>query len=201
MLDPQYVTGFTFRKIYGKDFRGDQCGYTLYGDESQPSAEWCMMAASAEIPEQAGLSGHKKAVFWFKCQDIQPYGHMVQHAQAVIEKLKNEGWKEAIAIEGYPDTGSSIDELVDTHSHCFFGSDIERNFPTTPNVDGYNGARGFKIVVEKLDEKPEFSENEVKLIDLELKGFMMQVYRRHLESVRFGTAHKVPPKITEKNTQ
>ena len=61
-----------------------------------------------------------------------------------------QGWSQAAAIEELPDTGSSINDLTDE-----WGQEEWKSGP-----DGYNAAKGLKILVEKEGTQPTFSDEE-----------------------------------------
>lgn len=143
-------------------------GVILYGDADHWAAGYAVDAAMAEIPDQACLSDHQKLCFWFRFgvrpqSVVRQYGEVCQLADELTAKLEAVGWTAAPAIDDYPDTGSSVDDLVNTDSWEYWGKP-EAEFPCQPSAHGYNAAGGFTLVVEKLGTQPIFSADELEAI-------------------------------------
>jgi hypothetical protein len=160
----RYVPGAPHHIRFGEyGEKVDSHGVCLYGDASDPATQWEMDAAQAEVLDQAALTDHQKISFWFRFADIRPYGKVCDLSDQIMTMLEGVGWKRAPTIEGYPDTGSSIDYLADTHEPTHWDKPQE-DFPGEPNAHGYNAAGGFSLVVEKLGTKPTFSDAEIEEI-------------------------------------
>lgn len=158
-----YKTGFVYSVSFGGPYGSDEYGLCLYGDVSHPVAEFTMMAADAQHPDEACLSDHQKWSLWFRFQNFRPYGEVLSLFDAVADLVKPAGWVAADSIEGFPDTGCSVRYLTDTRDMQFWGKP-EENFPEEPNAHGYNAAKGFCLVFEKMDNSPAFSDAEVQEI-------------------------------------
>lgn len=182
----RYTPGFSCHMRFGEyGERHDAHGVCLYGDVHHAAAQFaCDAAGAIDHPDQAALSDHQKVSFWFRFADIRPYGKVQETFDHVANLLEAKGWKLAKAIEGLPDTGSSINDLADTNAPGNFRS--EEEFPEKPGVEGYNAAGGFSIVIEKLGTKPEFTKDEIEqLHQLALESAQM-VYGRTLSEVAEG---------------
>lgn len=161
-------------------------GVIFYGDTNHPAAGYAMAADTAEIPDQAVLADHQKLRFWFRFgvrpqSVVRPYGEVCQLADELAAKLEAVGWAAAPAIEDYPDTRSSVDDLVDTDSFEYWGKP-EAEFPRQPSAHGYNAAGGFTLVAEKLGTQPVFSADEIEAIRQLALECGRQVYGRGPEA-------------------
>lgn len=175
-----YIVGLCYSIFWGVFGEGtDQSGINFFGDASHPAAQFSMEAAMAEVPEQAGLSDHKKVSFWFRFATIRSYGQVLDLFERVVERLTAMGWSVAPAIEGTLDTGSSVDNLADTDDPKFWSQERD-TWLREPNAGGYNAAGGFTVVVEKVGEKPEFSLEEIETLKKLMAEFNTFVYDRPL---------------------
>ena len=181
-----YTKGMPYDLRFGGKYGEDQFGVCLYGDANHPAAGWAMEAATAEHPAQAALSDHQKLSFWFRFADIRPYGQVRDLFDKVVELLEQAGWKMAPAIEGLPDTGSSIGRLVDTTWGPEYRDETE--FPPEPSSHGYNAAKEFVVVVERKGTRPEFSPEEIETIQGLARQAGRMVFGRELaEEVEYAS--------------
>lgn len=178
-----YEPGKSFDIAFGGPYGKDTHGIWLYGDVNHPDAGWSMEVAQAEVADKACLSDHQKILFWFRFEKIRPYGTVVKLYLQITTRLKEAGWQVASALEGYPDTGSSVDNLVDTDSPEYWGKP-EANWPREPNAEGYNAAGGLSVVVEKPATEPEFTLDEIEMMQNLAKEFGQIAYGRQLEEVK-----------------
>ena len=156
----------------GQFIESNTFGVVFYDDAKGPGAVFAMDAAMAEVPEQACLADHQKVSFWFRFAEKRPYGDVKNLWDKVAERLESAGWTVASAVEGYPDTGPSIDYL-----------DTVFEFPEMLQAHGYNAAGGFCVIVEKLATKPEFSGAEFIELYTLAKELSQLVYGKELEEV------------------
>jgi len=178
-----YIPGISYELRFGGPYGSDEHGVCLYGDINHPAAHYaCEAAGYIEYPDQAALSDHQKVSFWFRFSDIRPYGKVRGLFNRVADLLEKAGWKMAPAIDNLPDTGSSIGGLEDTTLWPNYRDETE--FPAEPNAYGYNAAREFCIVVEKLGTKPEFTPGDIKSIRSLAKKAARIVYGQKLEENR-----------------
>ncbi|MDP3996919.1 MAG: hypothetical protein Q8P73_00230 [bacterium] len=180
----EYSPGFAHHIRFGGYGEGvDAHGVCLYGDVNHATAQFaCDAAGAIEHPDQAALADHQKVSFWFRFAEIRPYGKVQDTFDRVAALLEEKGWKVAPAIDGLPDTGSSIDNLVDTNAPGHWDKS-EEDFPEEPGVQGYNAAGGFSIVVEKPGSKPYFTEDEVAELHQLALAAAQVVYDRELAEV------------------
>jgi hypothetical protein len=179
----RYFKGMPYLVDFGEYGKGkDRFGFCLYGDASAPGAGYAMVAATAQVPDQAALADCQKVSFWFNLANIRPYGEVVDLFDKVMTRLKEAGWTPSKSVEGYPDTGSSIGDLYDTEDPKFWGKP-EADFPREPQAHGYNAADGFVVVVERPGTRPEFTPEEIETIrDLAME-FSRIVFGRELKEV------------------
>jgi len=180
----RYSPGFSHQIRFGAyGEKMDANGICLYGDVNHAAAQFaCDAAGEIEHPDQAALADHQKVSFWFRFADIRPYGKVQDLFDRVAALLKSKGWELAPVVEGLPDTGSSIDNLVDTNAPGHWDKS-EEDFPEKPGVQGYNAAGGFSVVIEKLGTKPYFTEDEIsELRQLALEAAKF-VYENELAEV------------------
>ena len=129
----------------------------LYGDQNAAGAGWAMEAATAQHPRQAVLSDCQTISTWFRFAELRPYGEVIAKMDQVFDRFKADGWTVSRAIEGLPDTGSSIGDLSNTEDPAHWDLD----FPSSPNVAGYNAAQSFVAVFERPGHPPVFTKEEV----------------------------------------
>jgi len=154
----EYRAGMAYHMMWK---RGDEAVHVcLYGDVNSEAAPWAMDAADALVPDQAGLADHQKWSISFDLGRIRQYGEVIDLFKQVADQLEAAGWPTASAVEGHPDTGCTADGLVDTDGPEWWGKP-EADWPREPNAHGYNAARGFRVVVERPETKPEFSVDEI----------------------------------------
>lgn len=171
----KYVKGHFYTERFGEYGCGiDQFGFSLIGDINHPIAQF----ETAPV-----LADHQKVFVWFRFAKLKPYGTVVRLLNKLTIELKVAGWKVAETGDIFPETVSSIDDLVDTREMRFLGKP-EADFPNKPNIEGYNAAIGFTVVVEKLGTKPEFTEGEIQEIRRIAKEFGRNIYGRELEEVK-----------------
>ncbi len=179
----KYTPGMTFDMRFGTvGGNEDRMLVVLYGDIGHSAAQFELDAACAEHPDQACLSGHQKVSFCCKFAQIRAYGDTLTLFEQVARTIETAGWKRAEAVDGLPDTGSSVNDLADTRDIKYAGHP-EASFPCEPNVQGYNAAGGFTIVVEKEGTKPEFSQDEIAAIGELAQRIGQVVYGRELPEV------------------
>ncbi len=180
-MEPQtYVKGLPLDLSFGGESQGtDRVRVCLYGDVDSPAAPFIGDATTAECPDQAGLSDHQKLRFWFEFRRVRPYGDVAAMVDHVVGLLKQGGWQPAEPEGNFPDTGNTVDGLVDTTDIGYRG--YGRDFPATPNSNGFNAAGGLSVVVEKTGTKPEYSNDEIEavisLVD-ELSQVVFRLLRR-----------------------
>jgi hypothetical protein len=138
---------------------------TLYGDIGSPIAGFAMEAATASIPDQAYLSDHQKVAICVTYPVSQPYSMLDGGLRAAWGVMEAGGWAIADTVEGYPDTGSSINDL---------SNEPTDGFPDVPGIDGLNAGRGFTVVAEKTNNKPDYSESEMS----DLFALLCQIVER-----------------------
>ena len=136
---------------------GERAILALYGDQNAEGAGWAMDAATAQHPRQAVISDCQTISTWFRFAALRPYGEVATKMDQVFDRLKADGWTVSRAIEGLPDTGSSIGDLADTEDLVHWDLD----FPFSPNAAGYNAAQSFVAVFERPGTRPFFTEEEV----------------------------------------
>lgn len=129
----------------------------LFGDQNAEGADSWMEAATAEHPQQANLAECQMVSFWFRFPELRQYGEVRGTLDLVFDRVEKEGWTASKPIEGLHDTGSSVGELADTNDPQYLGPD----FPDNPNACGYNAARNFLAVFERLGQPPVFTSSEV----------------------------------------
>ena len=181
----RYSPGFSCHLRFGEyGEQQDAHGVCLYGDVHHAAAQFaCDVAGAIEHPDQAALADHQKVSFWFRFADIRPYGKVQDLFDQVATLLEEKGWTAAPAIEGLPDTGSDIGNLVDTTFIASPHYRDEEEFPPEPNAHGYNAAGSFTIVVEKTGTKPEFTEAEIEEIRQLAQEAAQMVYGRTIHEL------------------
>lgn len=170
-----YKKGLIYAEQFGEyGDKIDAFGFCLFGDINHLAAQF----ETAPV-----VADHQKISFCFRFAVIKPYGEIIQLLDKLMAELDKAGWKAEKSVEGYPDTGCSVNDLADTQEIQYYGTP-EADFPSKPNVEGFNAAGGFTVVVEKPGTKPEFTEEEIQEIRRIAKEFGCNIYGREIEEVK-----------------
>ena len=151
----------------GFDDSVDKSVLCLYGDESHPGAGWGMEAVGSPYPEDANLAPHQKISMYFEMADYLPYGEVSILANNVVKHLEGKGWSSAPEVESiFGPSANTIENMVDAEgeglsAHKKLGTGCYEKYPEVPGLGGRWAARGFFVKVERPENKPEFSDNEV----------------------------------------
>ena len=130
---------------------------TLFGDQNTVEAGWAIEAVTAQHHHEIVFGKCQTISIWFRFSKFRPYGEVTAKMDLVFKRVKADGWTVAHAADGHPNTGSSVGDLADTEDPAHWNLD----FPSSPNVAGYNAARSFVAVFERSKNLPIFTEEEI----------------------------------------
>lgn len=120
----------------------DAFGIRFYGDMDKKAKSLGKISDIQSDTDTPSVMKNRRITLWFAFQSIRPCKDVSNLLNALILKLKENGYETLI---------SSLDDLIDTTAPEYAGTPESRFPPYERMIHGYNATNGFSVTAEKDD--------------------------------------------------